>query len=258
MAEEALGQEDTQEVTSGAEDACPEPECPAGAPAWMVTYGDMMTLLMCFFVLIVSFSTMDVIKYRSLVGSLQSAFGSKQAIATRVITGKTTAVNLGDNQPGRSSMTEDLLEHELTSAVEEEGLTGEATLHRTDRGLVLRVRGHILFDPGGVTIRPESLALLKKVGWIIRQFTRTVYVEGHTDNLPVSSDRYGSNWELSSLRASAVVRYLQETELLPPERFVASGLAATVPIASNSTSAGRAKNRRVEFVFSGRPGADDW
>jgi chemotaxis protein MotB len=223
----------------------------------MVTFGDMMSLLLCFFVILLSFSSMDVVRYRSLVGSLKSAFGSRDAIASKVITGKTTAISLGENQPGQKSMTEEELEHELTAAVETEGMTGEATLHRTDRGLVLRVRSSVVFAAGSAEILPQSMRLLQRVAWVCRSFPRKVYVEGHTDNLPTRSSGFPSNWELSSARASAVVRHMLEMEHLPPEKFVASGFAATVPLATNLTPEGRAKNRRVEFVFSGRPGDPD-
>ncbi|MCK4304450.1 MAG: OmpA family protein [Candidatus Eisenbacteria sp.] len=255
MADQAIEPEDTSEVTASAEcDGGGGDECEAGAPKWVVTFGDMMSLLLCFFVILLSFSTMDVVRFRSLVGSLKSALGSKDAIAAKVITGKTTAVSLGENQPGRQSMAEEELEHELVTAVLKEGMTGEATLNRTDRGLVLRVRGNVLFETGSANILPQSMRLLRRVAWICRRFTRKVYIEGHTDNLPLRSEQYPSNWELSSARASAVVRYMLDMELLPPEKFVASGFAATVPIASNTTARGREKNRRVEFIFSGYPG----
>lgn len=235
-----------------------EEECEEGAPAWMVTFGDMMSLLMCFFVLLISFSTMDVVKYRSLVGSLRSAFGSQHAIVTRITSGREATVSLGESQPGKTSLTDDELENELVAAVETEGMTGQATLHRTDRGIVLRVRRDILFEPGTATLLPDAMPLLKKVALVCRYFTRKIYIEGHTDNFPIRSERYLSNWELSSARASSVVRYLTDVELLAPEKFVASGLAATVPIATNATDKGRATNRRVEFIFSGRPGFEDY
>ncbi len=256
MADEAYQQEEVPEETTSGRDECSgqEEECIKGAPGWVVTFGDMMSLLLCFFVLIISFSTMDVIKYRSLVGSLRSALGAQSAVAQKVIVGRQTAVNLGEHQPGRQSMTEEELENELVAAVEEEGMTGEATLHRTDRGVVLRVRQNVLFEPGSARILPESMPLLKKVAVVCRYFPRNVYVEGHTDAIPVSSEIYPTNWELSAARACAVVRFLLDMEHLPPEKFVASGLAATVPLSPSNSPEGRAKNRRVEFVFSGRPG----
>jgi chemotaxis protein MotB len=257
MADEAYQHDDVPEESTAGRGDCPTcEECPPGVPAWVVTFGDMMSLLLCFFVLIISFSTMDVIKYRSLVGSLRSALGAQSAVSQKVIAGRQTAVSLGEFQPGRQSMTEEELENDLVAAVEEEGMTGEATLHRTDRGIVLRVRQSVMFEPGSARILPESMQLLKKVALVCRYFPRTVYVEGHTDNIPVQSELYPSNWELSAARACAAVRFLLDMEHLPPEKFVASGLAATVPIASGHSEEARAKNRRVEFVFSGRPGGE--
>ena len=257
MADNDYQQEDMSDQPAGSDCRCPEPDCETGAPKWMVTFGDMMSLLVCFFVILLSFSTMDVVKYRSLVGSLKSAFGSQSAIASKIITGQQTAISLGESQPGKKSMTEEELEHELVSAVENEGLTGEATLARTDRGIVLKVKGNILFEAGTAKLMPETLPFLQKVAWVCRGFDRKIYIEGHTDNLPTQSNDFGSNWELSSSRASTVVRYFTEVEHLAPEKFVACGYAATVPIASNSTVSGRIRNRRVEFVFSGHPGGED-
>lgn len=227
-----------------------------GAPEWMVTFGDMMSLLLCFFVLIVSFSTMDAIKYRNLVGSLREAFGASSQTATQIIDGQIATAVTGEGFTGDQSLTDDALEHELAIAVEEEGLTGVATLQRTDRGLVLSLRSHLLFASGSAEIRPAATGVLGRVGEVCRYFHRRIHIEGHTDNLPSSSARHPSNWELSAARASAVVRYLLDLEHLPPERFVASGYAATEPIASNRREAGRSRNRRVEFIFSRDPDRD--
>lgn len=257
MADDGFAQEEMSEGGSQPEGANPpQDDPPEGAPEWMVTFGDMMSLLLCFFVLIVSFSTMDVVRYRSLVGSLRSAFGSQNTIQSKAIQSKTTAISLGQNMPGNQSLTWEELENDLVTMVEKEGLTGEATLNRTDRGIVLRVKGTVVFETGGASLRPESLPLLAKVAAIARAFPRKIYIEGHTDNIPLRSEAYPSNWELSSSRASAVVRYLTDMQHITPEKLVASGFAHTIPIANNTTTAGRAKNRRVEFVFSGRPGDD--
>ncbi|MCK4414642.1 MAG: OmpA family protein [Candidatus Eisenbacteria sp.] len=221
-----------------------------GTPLWMTTFADMMTLLLCFFVLIVSFSTMDVIKFRNMVGSLREAFGAVPSAAMDLIPGQISSLKLGEGLLGDESLTDEELEHELSSAVEQEGLTGDASLRRTDRGIVLSLRDQVLFEPGTAELRQSSLRLMRKVARVCRQFPRTVKVEGHTDNIPLQSSVFPSNWELSAARAGAVVRYLLQVEHNAPERFVVSGYAATAPIASNLRPEGRAENRRVEFVFS--------
>lgn len=244
-----------------AEPASERPELedpPSSAPLWMITYGDLMGLMLGFFVLLHSFSTMDVIKYRALVGSLKAAFGSqdRQTMAP-VIPGREAMNPPGQNHAGEGAIMEQELENKLVAAVQQEGLTGEVTLARTDRGIVLRVRERVAFEQGSAELLPQSLPLLRKVALVCRVFPRKVYVEGHTDVIPVRSEIYASNWELSAARAGAVVRFLLEAENLPPEQFMASGLAATVPIASNTSEEGRALNRRVEFIFSGRPDAEE-
>jgi chemotaxis protein MotB len=259
MADEDYQEEEIPPEAAEAGSERPELEDPpSSAPLWMVSYGDMMSLMLGFFILLHTFSTMDVIKYRQLVGSLQSAFGSQNTQALPpVISGRETVSGFGKSQAGEGAMMEQDLEDQLVAAVQEEGLTGEATLARTDRGLVLRVRERIAFEPGSATLNPRSLPLLRKVALVCRVFPRKIYVEGHTDIIPVRSEIYASNWELSAARAGSVVRFLLDAEHLAPEQFVASGLAATVPIAPNNTEEGRARNRRVEFVFSGRPGGED-
>ncbi|MFH1142987.1 MAG: OmpA family protein [Candidatus Eisenbacteria bacterium] len=229
--------------------AIPAEEPEAGAPEWVVTFGDMMSLLLCFFVLIVSFSSMDVVKYRSLVGSMREAFGAVPASSYRLVPGQVSSVRLGDGLEGAESLTDDELEHELTAAVEKEGATGEAEMQWTDQGLVLTLRNHLLFDSGSADLRPEALPVLGRVAEVCRRFPRRVHVEGHTDNLPPGG-RYSSNWELSAARSGTVVRHLLEVGHIPPERFIASGYAATDPVASNLTPEGRAENRRVRFIFA--------
>jgi len=256
LADDGMQGDEFDEQGSSEPDCPPPPVCEEGAPEWMVTFGDMMSLLVCFFVILISFSSMDVIKYRSLVGSLKSAFGSQSAIASKVITGQATAISLGSSHDGSKSLTDENLEEELVASVQKEGMTGSATIARTDRGLVLRVRENVAFEPGSAIIREESFQFLDKVARICRLFDRKVYVEGHTDNIPIHSDEFPSNWELSSVRASAIVRYMLDQHHIMPEKFVASGLASTVPIRSNTTANGREVNRRVEFIFSGRPSVE--
>ncbi len=259
MADEIYGDEEAGALPPEVEGGHPEPEDPpSSTPPWMVTYGDMMGLMLGFFVLLHSFSTMDVIKYRALVGSLKAAFGSqdRQTLAP-VIPGREAMNPPGQRHAGEGALMEQELENKLVAAVQEEGLTGEATLVRTDRGIVLRVHDRIAFEQGSAELLPQSLPLLRKVALVCTVFPRKVYVEGHTDVIPVRSEIYASNWELSAARAGAAVRFLIAAESLPPEQFVASGLAATVPIASNTSEEGRALNRRVEFIFSGRPDAEE-
>lgn len=258
MADEIYGEEDGAALPAQAVPERSELEDPpSSAPPWMITYGDMMGLMLGFFVLLHSFSTMDVVKYRALVGSLQSAFGSRNTqTLVPTIPGR-EAGGVGRSQTGEGALMDQELENDLVAAVQQETLTGEVTLARTDRGIVLRVRERVAFEPGSAELLPQSLPLLRKVALVCRVFPRKIYIEGHTDVIPVRSAIYASNWELSAARAGAVVRFLIETEHLPPEKFVASGLAATVPIAPNESQEGRATNRRVEFVFSGRPDVED-
>jgi len=227
-----------------------EEEAEEGAPAWMVTFGDMMSLLVCFFVLIVSFSTMDVVKYRQLVGSMRQAFGATPAVQSTVVIGSPASIHAASGMQGEEALTDEMLEHELTDAIEAEGPKGQAALKRTERGLALTLNGESLFATGSAELESSAYPLLSRVAKAARFFPRQIYVEGHTDNVPLRGGFYLSNWELSAARACAIVRYLTDVEHIAPEKFVACGYAATMPVASNRTAAGRAQNRRVEFIFS--------
>jgi chemotaxis protein MotB len=224
-----------------------------GVPEWMLTYGDMMSLMLCFFVLLAAFSTRDVIKYQTLAGSMRTAFGAASSIPNAIELADGGAIRLGDGRIGQTSFSEDMLERRLTAAVTQSGLTESAALQRTERGLALVLRDTVVFGPASAEVRPEALPLLGRIAEVCRYFPRRVYIDGHTDNLPLQPARYASNWELSSARASAIIRYMLDVEHIAPERFVACGYAGTMPIASNATPNGRVQNRRVEFIFSRGP-----
>ena len=113
----------------------------------------------------------------------------------------------------------------------------------------LRVPGAILFDLGEAIIKPESLPFLDKLSNVMKEFPFTIAVEGHTDDLPINTIYFHSNWDLSSIRAASVINYFIETKNLEPKRFKVTGYADTIPLAPNTTPENRAKNRRVEFLF---------
>ncbi|MBD3336459.1 MAG: OmpA family protein [Candidatus Eisenbacteria bacterium] len=230
-------------------DRRPPPEdSEEGAPAWVVTFGDMMSLLMVFFVLIVSFSTMDVIKYRSLVGSLKTAFGAKDASMIAGQVGQPSFVEMMNRRRFDTESVADVQEE-----IKKQNLEKQVSVSRSERGVVLRIRGRLLFDLGSAELRGEAGELLQKVSGVLREHPRTVLVEGHTDNLPISTVLYRSNWELSAARAAAVVRFLVEAAEFDPNRLAVLGLGETRPIKSNQTPKGRAQNRRVDFVLSKIP-----
>ena len=224
------------------------PRTEEGAPAWAMTYGDLMSLLLVFFVLIASYSTLDVVKYRSLVGSVQSALGTRDRTLD--------AANL-DSAPtqGIASAAEERerrwVEKEVEAIVHEVG--GPLSMKATDQGLRLRIDGQLLFDPGKADLRKEALQVIGLLVPALERYPYEVQVEGHTDDVPISTPAFPSNWELSASRAARVVRYLRENSTLAGNQLVAIGYADTRPLRANDSEENRSFNRRVELLLATPP-----
>ncbi|HJL15028.1 MAG TPA: flagellar motor protein MotB [Sandaracinaceae bacterium LLY-WYZ-13_1] len=227
-----------------------EEEVEEGAPAWMATFSDMATLLLTFFVLLLSFANMDIVQFRTMMGSVREAFGVQhespgdfQARADTPISvapgGSPSNPSVLPNAPTMARLREELNERGLETVVEVEA---------TERGVALRIRDAVLFGSGSADLLPEARPLLAQIAELSTEFTRELSIEGHTDDRPISTVRFPSNWELSAARATAVLRFLSETGEAPESMSIA-GYADTRPVADNDSVEGRARNRRVEFVF---------
>lgn len=243
-----------------------EPEAPAeeaGAPAWMATFGDMMSLLLTFFILILSFANMDVIKFSAAVGSLRDAFGTRQVDPGEREAFASTLIRLSEDPTSRVIQVIDLpqrlrvAEADLLRRVQlmlaTHDLEKLAEAQQTARGVVVRVRGQLLFDPGSARLRPEAFVVLREIAELIRDVENDVSIEGHTDDQPIRSAEFPSNWHLSADRAIAALQYLNDVEEIPARRLSAAGFAAMKPLVPNDTPEHRVENRRVEFVFQRPP-----
>lgn len=242
---------------------------------WLLTYADMITLLLALFVVLFAISSVNVSKLKTLQQSLRDAFSGKVADGGETIlnTGDSVAVKTLQSAPkvipstpsigkpstpaARESLAarreEDELQHLkrlLDAYASAHGFKAQVETSVTRRGLVVRLlTDNVLFDSGLASLKPQGLPLLGEVGTLLGvDRVHPIVVEGHTDDVPISTTRFASNWELSTARASQVVRYLIGRNV-PAQRFGASGYADLHPIASNGTSTGRARNRRVEVVL---------
>ena len=227
-----------------------EEEVEEGAPAWMSTFSDMATLLLTFFVLLLSFANMDVVEFRTMMGSVRDAFGVQHETPGDFMARANSPVTVA---PGGSPANPSVLENSLAidrllHRLEEEGLETVVDVEATQRGLVLRIRDAVLFPSGSDQLLPAGLPVLTRIAAISTEFTQELAIEGHTDDRPISTARFPSNWELSAARALAVLRHL-ETTGLAPEAMSIAGYADTRPVGDNEGDEGRARNRRVEFVF---------
>lgn len=217
----------------------------------MVTYGDMMTLLLCFFVLLFSMSTIDLEKFSLIISQLQQQLGVLDGGRTispeEMIDSGQRDELIG--QIERSRMEFEQLYMEIRAYLEERGLEEEVEVAFVDEGLLIRFPGQILFELGRAELLPEAREILGELASLFDALENEVTVEGHTDDWPISTPEFPSNWELSTTRATNVIRYLIEGKGLPPEQFSAAGYGEFQPIRPNDSPENRALNRRVDILI---------
>jgi chemotaxis protein MotB len=220
-----------------------EDDCPQGLPAWLATFGDLMSLLLTFFVLLLSFSSTEVVKFHHAMGSLQGSLG---IFNTDPELSQPIMVNLPMVR-GSVSQSNNIRKaaENLEKSLSDEGLEGDVELTGTASGIVIRIRAPVLYGLGKAEIGPEVYPLLLKVGQLLRLLPNDVIVQGHTDDVPIHT-AFPSNWELSLQRAINVVRFLITESRVFPQRISAEGYGPYLPLVSNTTEEGRDRNRRVE------------
>ena len=197
--------------------------------AWMLTYSDMITLMLTFFVILIAISRIDPLKVELLTKSMNKAMDKT----------KVTQVSI------------DKLVEDVENMIVQEQLQDAVDVSITPRGVAVSAKGAVLFPSGSAQLLVTGYNILDNMANIILETPYNISVEGHTDSVPISgslANYYPSNWELSSARASSIVRRMVEKGI-PKERLRATGLADTEPIAPNNTEIGRAHNRRVVIVF---------
>jgi chemotaxis protein MotB len=237
---------------------------------WLLTYADMITLLVAFFIMLYAMSVTNTAKFVKLAISVRSGFGNvtgnKPSIlngmgggsplpAVSPITPVVKPSDPKDNQDGGTvSRREVEKEHEISDAlkkaIEHAALADHVAIHEEERGVVVSVvADKYTFDSGSAALKPALMPILDKIGGVIKQVPNNVRVEGHTDNLPIDTPQFPSNWQLSAIRASNVLCYFVSTGNAVPDRIDCVGYGSTKPIVPNTTEYNRAKNRRVEIVF---------
>ncbi len=225
---------------------------------WLVSYADFITLLFAFFVVMYAISSVNEGKYRILANALGTAFGTGQVIAAPQITGEPKAVlptrkqTLAQKRQAealrreREALTDIARQiHQALAPLVKQGIV---RVTQTSRGVKVEINASILFAPGDARLTGESGEALKAIAQILKSDTHALQVEGHTDNVPISNAIFPSNWELSSVRASSVVRLFVDNGI-PESRLTAIGHGANYPVGSNETIEGRLRNRRVEIMI---------
>ncbi|WNS74628.1 flagellar motor protein MotS [Bacillus sp. DTU_2020_1000418_1_SI_GHA_SEK_038] len=233
------------------------PNARKGAPAWMVTFSDLVTLILVFFILLFSMSQIDMIKFKAITESFREQFFDFYPSVVPLDNPSaldTSMPVVNDKEKDKDAdVADQSLENlliEVQSFLDKNGLDDVVLANRTERGVVLVLQEKVLFAPGQADVIGNAYPFLDKVGELLIKLPNLVKVEGHTDDRPMNSFRYPSNWELSAARASSVINYLIENHQLDSSRFIAVGYSDTRPIVSNDTPENRQKNRRVEIVIS--------
>ncbi|MGB9682399.1 MAG: OmpA/MotB family protein [bacterium] len=217
---------------------------PPGAPLWMTSYGDMVTQIMIFFIMLFTFSSIDAARFRELAISLQSAFKGGTGILPG---GQSISIEtMGPERANLAQLTEAM--HQIQSIVEGAGLKGSVQTSINERGLVISIKDSTLFDLGKADLKPHFKIILDNIGKALKKLPNQIRIEGHTDNWPINTPQFPSNWELSTARATTVLRYLIENVGLDPTKMSAVGYGEFRPIFPNDSDAHRARNRRVDIV----------
>ena len=253
---------------------CECEECESGAPAWMATFADLMSLLMCFFVLLLSFSEIDAQKYKQVAGSMKFAFGIQKRIKVEDPP-KGTSIIAQEFSPGRpdptplkvinqhtvddfrnslltmdTSVRNEVKEtvEKMVEALEEEISKGALDLVIEADSVRVRIRENDSFPSGSADLHRAFHPILDRIATVLDGADGKVVVAGHTDDVPISTNIFPSNWVLSASRAANVVHYMAEVRNTDPGRMEIRAYADTQPVVDNDTAENRAKNRRVEII----------
>ncbi len=213
---------------------------------WLLTYADLITLLLVFFVVMYSIAKADEKKFARLSTVLQKAFSGI------VLEGSDRTALAGDDGAvtGDSVLDDFLgLRTEMGKLASDMGVLNQVSVSVQKEGIAISLSGNLLFDSGRAEIRGESTNVLDKIGERLSNIPNDIRVEGHTDNIQIDSDIYPTNWELSAARATAVTRYLAETGGVAPKRLSAQAYSEYQPVADNTTREKRAMNRRVDLLI---------
>lgn len=250
-----------------------------GSPAWIVTFADLATLLLTFFILLLSFAEMDIEKYRAMANSMSVAFGSNQVLGDGVGGSPLTLIEsdtVSLPEPMETDTDEPVFIDERAEAgaptkipagvidlasrmieeLEPEVASGALSVNYDESQVVIRFSEEATFRSGEAAIKPEMVPIIERVVEVLSACTGDVLVAGYTDDRPIASGRYRSNWDLSAARAVSVVHELVLNRQVSADRVVAAGRAETNPLVPNDSPENRAKNRRVEIAIRD-PQCDD-
>lgn len=213
-----------------------------GGAAWITTYSDLMSLLLTFFILLYSMSSLNTDKFQSVASSFQS-----------ILSGS-SGESILNEQESIIELTETYIENKelydkVSNYLEEGSLGDNVSVSMNAKGVFVEMKEAILFEPGSASLKSEGIEVLKQLEDLINDFDNELVIEGYTDDVPESSARFPTNWELSTARAVSVVRHLIDEENIDPKRLSAVGYGEHRPIVPNDSVENRASNRRVNILI---------
>ena len=222
-----------------------EDDCPKGLPGWLATFGDLMSLLLTFFVLLISFSTVNVQQFNHAMGALSGSLGVLSGEPQLSLPIRKSMPKTEGNLSQAESMSK--ASQELEEAIEDAGLQGDVKLEETSSGITIRISDKLFFNLAESKLKPEALPLLRKVGDVLSGLSNQINIQGHTDNRPINTEFFASNWELSGMRALSVARYLIQNGKIAPNRISITGYSEYRPLVPNDSEKNMNQNRRVEI-----------
>lgn len=248
-------------------------QAPEGAPEWMTTYSDLVTLLLTFFILLFSMATVDKDRFSKIAESLSNSvvnlksgdsilekdgnsvlsldFSSlkdsneAQKEKEKYLEAAEEMVVKADQQIKDKKIDE--AKNRIRDTINEKGISDKTQVIEEKDFLMIRLDSEVFFDSGSADIKTDGIKVLSAIAATLRGIENEIMISGHTDNVPMSNKQFKSNWELSTARATNAVKYLVEVEKLNPVQFTATGNGEYHPIGDNKTSQGRQMNRRIEL-----------
>ena len=231
---------------------------------WVISYADFVTMLLALFMVMFAANSMGELKVKDVNNSIQKVFVNKNAdINTIEENTSTTPENIKNEEQNKTEENilensgktildggDGILDGQKVVEVMKENIDADTTVEiiKTDRGVVIRLNDTMLFDQGSAIIKPQAKATLDKISVSLGKFQNPILIEGHTDSMPIRNERFPSNWELSTARATNIIGDLTETHTSPPSRLAGVGYGEYMPIEENTSPQGRAKNRRVDII----------
>jgi chemotaxis protein MotB len=212
---------------------------------WLLTYSDLITLLLAFFIIMYSISQVDLRKFKRVTDALNVVLDGNQNQKQAGMNNEFKIAPIKNHDPMGDLLN---LQKNIDEIAKKMQLGLQINTQLQKRGLVIHISESAFFDPGKADLKPQAMIIFDLLAAEFLKIPNHIRIEGHTDNLPINTPKFPSNWELSTARATNCLRYLVEKHQFPPERISALGYAEYRPIATNGTIDGRNKNRRVDIV----------